>query len=97
MKIIPSLLVISFLLPLGFAEAEGGKKKHEAHQGPCAQIVQACRAAGFKKGKLEPKRLYKHCVEPLLSGQSVEGVSVSADVIEACRAKKGVAKSEAQE
>jgi hypothetical protein len=63
---------------------------HHEENHPCKEIKAACEAAGYKKGdhKETGKGLWKDCVQPLAEGKSVAGVSVSADKIAACKAKK---------
>lgn len=58
--------------------------------GPCKQIKAACEAGGFVKGahKTTGKGLYKDCLQKIIAGSPVEGVSVSAETIAACKAKK---------
>ena len=56
--------------------------------GPCKQIIQSCEAGGYTKGGQGQKRLWKNCVKPLKSGQTVTGVSVEPSVVQACVAKK---------
>jgi len=56
---------------------------------PCKTIMAACEAAGFKKGHhSEKKGLILDCVEPLLKGQQVPGVTVSESDLAACKAKQ---------
>lgn len=62
-------------------------------QGPCKKIIEACTAAGFVKGGHKPKKgenkgLWKDCVQQIVSGQTVTGVSVEPSVIEACKIKR---------
>jgi len=53
---------------------------------PCKQIEQACTSAGFVKGEAaQGKGLYKNCVQPILKGQSVNGVTVDPSVVSACK------------
>lgn len=62
---------------------------HGNESKPCQQIKSACEAAGFKKGDhKEKKGLYLDCLDPILAGQSVAGVSVGSDVVTACKEKK---------
>jgi hypothetical protein len=83
MKTVIAILVAGFVSQSSFAEG----KKEGNH--PCKNIVSACEAAGFKKGgHKEKKGLWKDCVEPIKSGQSVEGVTVSAEDLEGCKAKR---------
>jgi hypothetical protein len=66
------------------AYAQGGSVQ------PCKQIKAACETAGFKKGKQMPgsRGPIKNCMDPILSGQTVAGVTVGADVVAACNGKK---------
>jgi len=80
------LIVLSLLSLLSlslFAE----EKDEGSH--PCKQIKSACEAAGFSKGAhKEKKGLHLDCMKPILDGQTVAGVTVSADVISACKTKQ---------
>lgn len=56
---------------------------------PCMEVKKACEAAGFSKGKhKEGKGLHIDCVQKLANGEAVAGVTISQDVIAACKAKK---------
>jgi hypothetical protein len=56
---------------------------------PCHAIEAACKAAGFLKGgAAQGKGLWKDCIQPILAGTAVSGVSVSAEDVQACKAKK---------
>lgn len=77
--------LITALVLLGSVSAFAG---HEDSK-PCKEIKEACESAGFKIGDHKDKKgLMKDCMHPIMSGQSVAGVTVSADVIAACKAKK---------
>ena len=66
---------------LAFGQDENSK--------PCLEIKKACETAGFIKGKhKEGKGLFKDCMQKLANGEVVEGVSVSADSIAACKEKR---------
>ena len=55
---------------------------------PCMQMKKACEAAGFQKGKAKDgKGLVKDCMSKLSRGESVSGVTLSADVISGCKEK----------
>ncbi len=55
---------------------------------PCKDVAMACKSAGYVKGGAKDgKGLRKDCMHPILSGKSVEGVSVSADAVAACKAR----------
>lgn len=56
---------------------------------PCKEIATACEAAGFKKGgHKEKKGLYIDCMRKLEAGESVEGVSVSSDLVKDCKDRR---------
>lgn len=56
---------------------------------PCKEIAAACEAAGFKKGgHKEKKGLYIDCMRKLEAGESVDGVSVSSDLVKECKARR---------
>jgi hypothetical protein len=58
--------------------------------GPCKQIIQACEQAGFEKGmhNKDGKGAYKDCLNPILAGQAVTGVTVDPSLVSACLAAK---------
>jgi hypothetical protein len=77
------LCLFSFLSVSVFAE----EKHVDGH--PCKQIKSACEAAGFIKGGHKDKKgLHLDCMKPILDGQAVAGVSVSAEQISACKIKQ---------
>ncbi len=57
---------------------------------PCKDIKAACEAGGFTKGghKKDNKGLYIDCMKKIMAGETVPGVSVTADQVTACKAKK---------
>jgi hypothetical protein len=67
------------------ASAPAGKK-----MGPCKQIIAACESAGFEKGmhKKDGKGLYKDCLDPILAGTAVSGVTVDPATVTACQEAK---------
>ncbi|MEQ1724220.1 MAG: hypothetical protein ABL930_13700 [Pseudobdellovibrio sp.] len=82
-------LVVLMFTPLAF-----GQDNNEQHQdGPCMKLMEACKSAGFSKSLNEKKSLSKSCLQPLLKGEKVEGVTVNSSDIEACKAKKAEVKS----
>ena len=85
------LTIITIILTLNsFAE-----ENTEHHDGPCIKIMDACKAAGYNKSSaIEKKSLSKNCIQPLLNGQSVEGVIVIKSDLDACKAKKSEVKSQ---
>ncbi|MBS1961403.1 MAG: hypothetical protein JST04_04245 [Bdellovibrionales bacterium] len=63
---------------------------HAGESGPCKQIKSACEAGGYVKGnhKKNGKGLFVDCMKKIMAGESVEGVSIPADEVAACKAKK---------
>lgn len=77
-------LFLIFLTQISFAE-----ETTEHRDGPCIKIMDACKSAGNNKsGSAEKKSLSKNCIQPLLNGEKVEGVTVNQNDLEACKAKK---------
>lgn len=61
----------------------------EQRDSPCIKIMDACKIAGYNKTSIADKKsLSKDCIQPLLNGQKVEGVSVNQSDVDACKAKK---------
>jgi hypothetical protein len=76
-----SALVLSASFAVLSASAEDSK--------PCKEIRAACESAGFVKGgHKEGKGLVMDCMKKLVAGEKVEGVSVSSELVSACKAKK---------
>lgn len=85
LHILCSLFAVLFVSPQLKAEDAA-----EHHDGPCIKIMEACKNAGFgaKASAADKKSLSKSCIQPLLAGQKVAGVTVDASDISACKAKK---------
>ena len=61
----------------------------EQRDSPCIKIMDACKIAGYNKTSVTDKKsLSKDCIQPVLNGQKVEGVSVNQSDVDACKAKK---------
>lgn len=76
-------LFTALALPL-HAHPAAGDGKH-----PCQPLKKSCEAAGFVKGGHKAKKgLYIDCMQLLMDGKSVEGVTAAADEVAACKAKK---------
>ncbi len=78
------------LLALGLALSLGGSAFAEEAvpppAGPCRTIATACKAAGFQR-HAKDKNLRRDCMKPILTGQTVAGVSVQPADVQACQAK----------
>ena len=66
---------------------------------PCKEIRAACEAGGFTKGghKNENKGLFKDCLQKILAGETVAGVTVTPEQVAGCKAKKEKKKSKTAE
>ena len=91
-----TLIAIVALMFSGLTFAQITPKKK-----PCKSIMEACKSAGFvKHGHKENKGIKKDCMQPLLDGGQVPGVTVAAEDIEACKvlqAKSALNKKQAKE
>ena len=87
MKLILSILFLALSsVAMANNTATGAAMKGDH---PCMKIKQACEAAGFVKGEAKNKKgLYVNCMKPIMSGQSVAGVSVDAATVQACQTHK---------
>lgn len=80
-----ALMIALTYMSTSFAEDEAKTKE----EGPCKKVMDACKAADFAKGDHKMKKgLFKDCMQPLLAGQTVNGVSANAQDIAACKAIK---------
>ena len=61
---------------------------------PCFTLMQACSAAGYSMNDPSGKDLEKNCIEPLIHGQNVEGVSVPPADVQTCLANIQVAQQQ---
>jgi len=86
-----SIAVLLALCPV-IALAQGKKGDHAP--GPCKQVEQACKNAGFIQGDWKKgDGLWRDCVDPIMQGQaSVPGATkplpaVNANAIAECKAQ----------
>ena len=83
MKNMNLVLASAFALVASIASVQAADSK------PCKTIKAACEAAGFVKGGHKTgKGLFKDCMKPIMAGTTVPGVTVPADEVQACQAKK---------
>lgn len=83
------LLLLGTLLTLATSAGLANTDEDVKEGHPCHKIKAACEAAGFIKGHhKEKKGLYKDCMQPIMQGQTVAGVTVAPADLEACKAKK---------
>ena len=90
-----TILVAVAALVLGshfaFANEAVAPKGHKKPHGACETIAKACGAAGFKPGAhAEGKGLWMDCVDQVVAGTAVQGVSVTptAEELAACKAER---------
>jgi hypothetical protein len=78
-------VIVSFLVLLSFTPAFAQADKH-----PCHVIKEACEKAGFVKGghKNGGKGLFVDCLGKIKKGESVPGVTVKPEDIQACKNKR---------
>lgn len=50
----------------------------------CMSVASACRAAGFDRNN----QFWMHCMQPIILGKTVKGVSVDEKIVTNCRADK---------
>ncbi len=80
---------VMLALLFAFASAQSlfaqGDNKH-----PCKALKSSCEAAGYVKGghKNNNKGLWKDCMQPLLDGKTVAGVTADSANVSACKEKK---------
>ena len=78
-----TLSILTLSLSPAFAN-EGGDG------GPCKKIREACIAGGFTAGghKDGNKGLHIDCMKKIMGGETVAGVTIPAEEVAACKAKK---------
>lgn len=87
MKINILFVLAASLVFASTAFSEDDAKTKE--EGPCKKVMDACKAADFAKGDHTMKKsLFKDCMQPLLAGQTVAGVTIDAEALTACKAIK---------
>jgi len=59
-----------------------------ADEKPCINIVKSCLNGGYTEQASEGKQFWKDCMEPLILGKTVSGVTVDANDVKACRTAK---------
>ena len=94
MKFTIKINLSAFSLLAGLSSLSlGNTSTTEAVNHPCRKIESACTAAGFiKRHHKEGKGLWKDCMEPLMNGKTVTGVTVDPSDIQACQAKRAARK-----
>lgn len=73
------------------------KMEHKmGHQtGPCAEVFQACKNAGYTRGGMKDgKGIMANCIKPLDQGKAVKGVTIEKAKVDACKADHAAKKAE---
>jgi hypothetical protein len=92
------LVLIATVLSFSMAQAQTPATPPMGKDHPCKKIMEACTAAGFKKGEWKVgKGLYKNCMHPIMEGQTVPGVSVTSGDVQSCKAHKAAHKEKMEE
>jgi hypothetical protein len=55
---------------------------------PCGTIVKSCKDAGYTHHGDKEKKFWKGCMQPLLLGKTVSGISVDEKDVKTCREAK---------
>lgn len=84
-----AFLTTLILFTTQFSVAAEPPATTEQRDSPCIKVMDACKIAGYNKSSVTDKKsLSKDCIQPLLNGQKVEGVSVNQSDVDACKTKK---------
>ena len=76
---IPFLLLTFIFSSQAFSADKGATPE-------CKKIQQACKSAGYQRGSKEPNKGYnKDCMIPVMKGQKVAGLNITAAEVEACK------------
>ncbi len=90
------LALISLITTL-YVYADDAKQEQStpATEGACSKVREACEISEFMKQIVDGKKrsLYKDCMQPILNGDKVEGVTVDAVDIKSCNLKKAELKN----
>ncbi len=90
MKLFVATMLTLIITNFSFADSEKSQ--------PCMEVKKACESAGFEKGKhKEGKGLVKDCMAKLSAGEPVDGVTVSAELVSACKDKREAHKDKREE
>ena len=83
-------VLIAMALSFSMAQAQTpAAPAPTAKEHPCKKIMDACKSAGFVKGEWKQgKGLFKNCMQPIMEGKTVAGVTATADEIQSCKAHK---------
>lgn len=88
-KELPMKTILISIIFFGLTANASHHEGHEGKGGPCKAIKEACEKAGFKAGdhKKTGKGLWIDCVDKVAKGETVEGVTIAAADVAACKEK----------
>ena len=90
MKFNSKLAVVLISVSIAFASPVFAA---QAVQHPCKKIEVACQSAGYlKRHHKDGKGFWKDCMQPILAGQTVTGVTVDAADIQSCQERRAKSK-----
>lgn len=76
------MLIATLLTSSAFAN------HHPMDSKACGAIVDACKKAGYERGKDADKKFWQDCMKPIVLGKSVKDVTVDSDTVKQCRTDK---------
>jgi|GEM_PF-2622511 len=91
MKNVIFATTVAIFAGVSIASAMDAVKAEPKKEGACAAVRTACEGAGFKEGAhKQGKGLWKDCVDPVVSGTAVEGVTVTqtTEELAACKTQR---------
>jgi hypothetical protein len=94
-SVIACVLLAGVVAPVNAAAPSAGSTKAAPKQGPCEQIVQACKNAGFVLGDVkEGNGLIVDCIRPIMNGAAQPTKAklalpqVSSNMVAECKTKR---------
>jgi hypothetical protein len=76
------LLLAALILVLGFY----GVNHYVDHKSnPCLALLAACTKAGYKDDAAQSKSVFKDCVKPLMTGETLADVTADPEDIVSCK------------
>lgn len=88
MRAIRHILVLATLLTTQQVFAHDMDMSMDTNNKACANIANACLAAGFDRKDAPSKRFWQDCMKPVLMGQAVKGITIDSTMATSCRATK---------
>jgi hypothetical protein len=73
---------------IGLSQAAFADDQDMSGSKPCATIAKACLDAGYTRDENASKKFWHDCMKPVVLGKTVDGVTVDAATVKACRTDK---------